>query len=185
MAAFGQIAYPPQEVRIDDLPSLAAKSNEVSDVLAASVATILHDKGVCCGQDSALADSLASADPLSLKDVAAKLQGHHHLSDGRPVMVTAEFWSQAAAGADNIIVALRDKRALLMQWNSHLYVIYGVVFVESVTSNGETTAKSNVIQKIHLLDLRYSDSRRNVVFDRAKEGMNNVQGLLLLESKPQ
>src|SRR5882724_3491807 len=81
-----QVYHPGQEVRVKGLPALIARSHDAADVLMTSLDTIVHDRSLCCGKDSALEDSVAQADPASLKDVAAKLQGRHLLSDGRPVL---------------------------------------------------------------------------------------------------
>src|SRR3984957_7433472 len=83
-----QHTYMPDGVRVS-LPKVTAKSQEPSDVLMASIETIVQDREVCCGKDSALEDAAQRADPSSLQDVAAKLQGRHLLSDGRPIIVTA------------------------------------------------------------------------------------------------
>jgi hypothetical protein len=125
-SALTQDYYGLQEVRVDGLPSLMARSHEPSDVLLTSLDTIIHDRSVCCGKDSALEVSLAHADPLSLKDVAAKVQGRQLLSDGRPIMVTADFVEPTAVSAGWLITVFHDKHAVLLEWNSHIYVCFGV-----------------------------------------------------------
>ena len=125
--AYAQEYYPNKEVRINDLPPLTAKSKDASDVLAASVEIILRDKEICCGKNSALEDSIQRADPKSLKDVAARLQGRHLLSDGRPIMVTAEYVPATSLVAGTLISTLSEKQPLLMEWNSHLYLATGLV----------------------------------------------------------
>ena len=50
----GQIAYPDQEVRVHHLHALMSVSQDPSYVLLTSLDTILHDKSLCCGKDSAL-----------------------------------------------------------------------------------------------------------------------------------
>jgi hypothetical protein len=80
--------YPNQEVRIDDLSSMTAKSKHAADVLAASAETVFRDKEVCCGKNSALEDRIQMADPKSLKDIGDKLRGRQLLSDG------ARSWSK-------------------------------------------------------------------------------------------
>lgn len=172
----GQTYYSIPEVRVSGLPVLVARSHDPSDVLRTSLATILHDKSVCCGKDSALEDSVARGDPLSLKDVAAKLQGRHLLSDGRPIMVTAEYSEPAAINSGMLITTLHDKHALLMEWNSYLYVCYGVTYRRDYDPN--TGVELNTILKFLLLDTRYSDSRRETLFDRATDDSNSVQGML-------
>ena len=62
------------------------------------------------------------------------------------------------------------------QWNSHLYVCYGVTYVKDY--NAKTGAELDTINKFLLLDTRYSDSRREVVFDRETDDWSKVQGML-------
>jgi len=184
--ASAQPFYQDQTLEIHDLPNLVARTHDPSDVLLTSLDTILHDKAICCGRDSALEDSAQQADPKSLKDVATKLDGRHLLSDGRPIMVTAQFLTPDAVSSGGLISALLDQRAAVMLWNSHLYVVHGIVFIwtpdYSPEGGGSTTS---VIRKILLWDTRYSDARREVVFDRETEDPNKVQGLLFLKWAPQ
>ena len=182
VGCFAQIYSPDQEVRISDLPLLTAKSKNASDVLATSVEMILRDRKVCCGRNSALEDSVQAADPKSLQDVAKKLQGRHLLSDGRPIMVTAEYVPAASVNSGQLIRTLTEKHALLMEWNSHLYVVYGVVYDQTVNQD---SGIMNAIHKFLLLDTRFSDERRDVSFDRLKDDWGKVQGLLMLKAAPQ
>ena len=151
-SAQGQHTYMPDGVRVNDLPRLMARSHDPSDVLLTSLDTILQDKEVCCGKDSALEDSAQRADPASLKDVAAKLQGRHLLSDGRPLMVNAQYIAPDAINAYLLIETLQKKHAMLMLWKSHLYVLYGVMFVEDYDPNTGTGADN--VTKLLLVDTR-------------------------------
>ena len=175
--------YPNQEVRVSRLAVLRARSHDPSDVLLTALETVLHDRDICCGKDSALEDSAARADPLSAKDVATKLQGRHLLSDGRPIMVTAEYFEPAAINSGMLIVTLRDQHALLMEWNSRWYVCYGVIYTKYVDPN--SGMELDTINKFLLLDTRYSDARREVVFDRATDDWSKVQAMLRLSFAPQ
>lgn len=185
--AYGQVFNTDLEVKVSGLPALMARSHDATDVLPTALDTIFHDRRVCCGKDSALEDCVAAADPQSLKDLASKLQGRHLLSDGRPIQVTAEFWPPDAINSGKTISALTDKQALLMMWDSHLYVLYGAVYrwvwVGGTTEGGATAM--TVIRKFLLLDTRFSDSRREVVFTRGVDDADEVQGLLFLQTKPQ
>jgi hypothetical protein len=180
--ANAQDYYSNKEVRISELPSLTAKSRDRSDVLAASVQIIFRDQDVCCGKNSALEDAVQRADPKSLKDVAAKLQGRHLLSDGRPIMVAADYVPAAALNSGALIAALTENHALLMEWNSHLYVVYGVVYVETLDDKGGIL---DAIRTLLLLDARFSDERRQVTFNRLSDDWGQVQGLLMLKAAPQ
>ena len=175
-----QVAYPEQEIRVRDLPSLTARSTHAPDALATSLEMIFNKKEVCCGKDSALEDSVQSSDPKSLKDIANKLQGRHLLSDGRPITVTTEYLTPDQVSAGHLIAMLRDQRPALMMWNSHLYVLYGASYVE--TDDYSTNQISYAVHKFLLQDVRFSDGRRQVSFDRLTEDPTKVQGLLFLQS---
>ena len=171
-----------KEIRISKLPSLAARSTDASDVLVAAADIIFRDQEVCCGKKSALGDRVRLADPMSLESIADKLRGRNVLGDGRAFMVTAEYLSPPSVNVGELISAVTEKHAPLMQWNSHLYVVYGVVFDE--TLDPSTGARMNDLHKLLLLDPRFSDERREVSFDRTTD-WEKVQGLLILLAAPQ
>jgi hypothetical protein len=128
--------HPNQEVRIRDLPTLTASSDKASVVLAVALETILHDNAVCCGKDSALEDEVLSDFP-SLKDLGAKVEGRHLLSDGQPIMIHAEYAPQSSVNSGvNIVNALQDQHAALIEWKSHVYLLYGATFNETRYSSG-------------------------------------------------
>jgi hypothetical protein len=177
------IVKPNQEIRVAHLPRLAARSPDPSYVLLTSLDIIFHDHGVCCAKDSALGDSAAAADPSSVKDIIAKLRGRHLFSDGRPVMISVlDLAPQATRNPGTVVRALTNKRAMLLMWNSHLYVLYGALFDEAQYADGSLVESIN---QLFLLDPRYSDSRREVSFKREKDDWNQVEGLLLLSVSPQ
>jgi hypothetical protein len=178
--AYGQIYSPEREVRISDLPGLTAASKNGSDVLAASLEIILRDAGVCCGRNSALGDRVQLADPKSLRDIADKLRGKHVMSDGRTVTVTADFVPAAAVNVGQLIGMILAKRATLMEWNAHLYVVYGVTYDEGVDENG---AILDSILKILLVDTKFSDERRELLFNRASDDWGKVQGILTVKAE--
>ena len=180
--AHGQYYFPNRELRISDLPTLTAKSKDPSDVLVAAVQIIFHDAEVCCSKNSALEDDVQRPDPKSLKDIAAKLQGRHLLSDSRPIMVTADYVPADQVNPGQIVGALREKRLPLIEWDSRMYVLYGAIFDE--TSDPET-GTVDAIHKLFLLDVRFSDARREITFNRDTDDWGKVQGLLMLKAAPQ
>jgi hypothetical protein len=182
-SAQGQHTYNPDGIRVNDLPKLMARTSEPSDVLMTSLDIILHNREVCCGKDSALEDSVQRADPASLQDIAAKLQGRHLLSDGRPIMVTAQYIAPDAIYGYGLIDTLQKKHAMLLMWKSHLYVLYGAAYVEDYDPD-RATGTDNVT-KLLLIDTRYSDARRNVEFDRQTDDWSKVQGVVWVAFGPQ
>jgi len=184
--AQGQVLYQDQEIEVHELPSLMARSPHSADVLLISLDTVFHDREICCGKDSALEESVGAADPKSLKDVASKLQGRHFLSDGRPIMVTATYSATEAVNSGMLITWFQNHHAALMQWNSRTYVVHGIVYqwtTSGTPDSGEQTG--TVIHKFLLWDTRYSDSRREVVFNRETDDLGKVDGFLFVDVKPQ
>jgi hypothetical protein len=183
--AYGQAqdTYKPESVRVSNLPTLMARSHDPSDVLLTSLDTILRDREVCCGKDSALEDSAQRADPASPQDVAAKLQGRHLLSDGRPIAVTATYIAPNAINANLLIETLRQQHAMLLFWKSRLYVLYGATYMEEFDPNSGIISYN--ILTLLLIDSRYSDSRRNVEFNRETDDWTKVQGVLWVAAAPQ
>src|SRR5271166_6347929 len=182
----GQVLYQDQVIEVRELPSLMARSPHSADVLLTSLDTIFHDREICCGKDSALEDGAGAADPKSLKDVASKLQGRHFLSDGRPILVTATYLTPDAVNSGMLITWFQNHHAALMQWNSRVYVVHGIVYqwtASGTPDSGEQTG--TVIHKFLLWDTRFSDSRREVVFNRETDALGKVDGLLFVEVKPQ
>ena len=96
-------------------------------------------------------------------------------------MVTAEYLP-ATWLVTGVINALAAKQALIMEWNSHLYIVQGVTYGTSYSAEG---ARMDSIFKIFLVDPRYSDQRREVTFDRQTDDWGKVEGLLMLKAAPQ
>jgi hypothetical protein len=169
--------FPNQEVHVNNLPSLTAPSKDTSAVIATAVETVLHDSTLCCGKDSALGD-LVHSEPRTLKELGTKLQGRHLLSDGRPIMVNAEYAPQASINSGSVIGALKEQRASLFEWKSRVYVLYGATFNEDRCVSG---ARRYAIVDFRLLDLRFvNGQQREAVFNRGTDDLGKVQGLLTL-----
>lgn len=176
--AQAQVPYLSQEVQVHDLPLVTARSHDPSDVLLASLEIILHDTEVCCGKNSALVDSLARVDAMSLKDAAGKLEGRHLLGDGRPILIKTNYLSPEMVNAENLLHMMLDQQAVLLEWDSHLYVVRGLEFVWEPDGQGHTFP---VIRKLMLTDTRYSDSRHEVVFTRGVDDAAKLEGMLFVQ----
>ena len=175
-----RVFLPNQEVRVHELPALTAPSKNKTAVLSTELEITFRDKTVCCGKDSALEDAVLS-DPASLKELGARLQGRHWLSDGRPILVSADYVPRASVTPGLILAALMEQHAPLVEWKSHFYVLYGAIFNETLATSGRDYA----IHKLLLLDPRFSDGRREVVFDREVEDWEKIGGLLIPVVRPQ
>lgn len=170
--------HPNVEVLVDGLSPLMARTPDLPDVLLTSLDIVFHDPAICCGRDSVLEDRATAADPLSLKEVASKVEGTWALSDGRRIRITAEMLGPTPSLdiSYRIVNTLKSKHSLLLEWNSHLYVLYGAIFDEVSTPD---VGSQYMIHKLLLLDTRYSDARRKVTFNRDTDDWTKVHGLLL------
>ncbi|HXY03168.1 MAG TPA: hypothetical protein VEI49_06285 [Terriglobales bacterium] len=171
------LTRPNREVRVALLPPAASASKDPTDILEASVEMAVMDPAVCCGRKSALEDEAALTEPTSVKQLGEKLRGKHHLDSGEAATVVDQYWPGSSVSAENIVGCLSQQHPLLMEWNEHVYVVYGAVFDEYAYSSG---AVMDVIKKLLLLDLRYSGKRRYVSFDRQADDWSKVTGLLAL-----
>lgn len=178
-----QTIYPEEEIHVHNLPSLTARSHNSEEVLLASLEMVIQDKEICCGKDSALQDSALAADSSSLADIARRLNGRHLLADGRPIKVKAEHLSLTEASPGYLISTILNQHALLLQWNSHLYVVHGLTYLRTV--DNVTGATTFAIHKILLMDARFSDSRRNIVFNRDNDDVSKIQGFLFVQAGPE
>jgi hypothetical protein len=172
-----------QEVRVNDLAALTAPSKNRPAVLATALEMIVHDKSVCCGKDSALADTMeyaALSDSISLQEFGAKVQGKHLSSNGQPVNINAEYVPQKSITADFIVRSLLGQHAPLMEWKSHIYVLYGALYDENRFYSG---VREFEVIKLFLLDPRFSGEGREIVFNRETDDLGKVQGLLSVTVK--
>jgi len=166
-----------QEIRVRDLPLPTAQSSGTQ--LIAALETIFREPRLCCGKNSALEDAVLSADALSLKELGNKLQGRRLLADGHTIIVATEYLPPYSITPEQIIAPLMNNQPLLIQWNSHFYVVYGVIFNEKLYYSGH---RDYFIHKLLLLDTRFSDTRRETSFDRLKDDWTKLQGLLMLRT---
>ena len=180
--AFGQVFDKDLEIRVDTLPTLVASSTDPMDVLVTSLAVVFHDREICCGKDSALGDRVQTADPKSLKNVASKLNGRHLLSDGRPLVVTADYMAPDAMNSGTLIGMITAQHAGLMQWNAHLYVVDGLIYRWIIRGSGSTSAPMTEIHKLLLRDPRFTDERQKVEFDRSSDDITTIGGFLFVET---
>jgi hypothetical protein len=173
----GYVVHPNQEVRVASLPSTVASSTSESAVLTASLTTAIMQPDVCCDRNSALEARIPSARNMSLKDLGEKLRGKHYLESGLSVQVTDQYWSGASVNIEDIIISLTAQHPLLMEWNGHLYVVYGAVFNEYVYNSGLI---QHILKTLLLIDVRFSDQRRYVTFNRQTDDWGKVTELLAL-----
>jgi hypothetical protein len=170
------VTHTNRETRVANLPLPTTPLADSSAVLAAAIEAVLRDKDVCCGKDSALQDDVLSA-PSSLKELGAKIEGRHVLSDGLSVLVHADYIPQISIDPSFLINSLIDQHAMLIEWKSRVYVLSGALFDEILYEGG---SRQYVVHRLFLLDLRFSDQRREIEINNDSGDLKQVQGFLSL-----
>lgn len=171
---------------------LAAKSNDPADVVSAAVQSILADPDICCGKYSSLVDQVQSANSYGLRSLAVKLNGRHVRPDGRPFVLDTKYLSvhrkdgTPGSSISNILLSLRANQPLLMTWHSHLYVIYGAVYAQIVTSETDPSGGGGATETYTIKSLQLMDpvTGEKKVFEAALQNWNGVEELLALTVQP-
>jgi hypothetical protein len=180
------VFLPNQQVVVPTLPPLVATSTDRSAGMAAALEIVIHDKAVCCGKDSALEDAALYASlsaSVSLKELSAKIQGRHLLSDGRPIQVNAEYLVHSSVNGGWIVNTLREQRALLLEWGDRVYVVYGAIF--DIARDTGSGVEAFAVHKLLLLDPRFSDRKRVTEFNRDSDDWEKVRGITVVKVLPQ
>ena len=157
-----------------NLPVLTASSGDSSVVLATALEIAIQNNAVCCGKDSALEETMVSK-PGNLKELNAKLEDRYRWGNTQRFVIQAKYIPQSSIDSDLILGSLFNRHALLMEWKSHFYVLYGAVFNETLYHSG---ARHYAIVKLLLLDPQFAGPGREVVFNRETDDLGRVQGLL-------
>ncbi len=173
------VVHPNQEVTVKNLHLKLARWPGETAALAGALETILDFPQLCCGRNSSIPALPASARSNSLQEIAAKLNGKHVLSDGRPVFVAAHYFSASAITSHQIVAFLMENQALLVQWDSHFFVLSGAVFDDKVYSDGN---RDIILRKLRLFDPDATAAAHEITFDREKDQWSEVQGFLLIKA---
>ncbi len=168
-----EVVYPYRRVTVANLAVVTATDTSRPAVAKAALAIVVSASKLKCDPDSqieSVADAKAAA---SLRTLVTKISGASCAVNGRTLRVTASFVPNGAIQANSIVASLNGGTPLLVSWKGALYVLYGVVYDAHVHYSGR---QDNVIRKLLLIDPRYSDKRRLVVFEREKDNFAQVEG---------
>jgi len=100
------------------------------------------------------------------------------LSDSLPINVRVEYLPQSSLSARVLVNSLTDQKPMLIEWKSRVYVLYGAVYDE--TRIYDPDGWQFTIRKLLLLDVRFSDRRKEVEFNSETDDWKTIQGLLTL-----
>ena len=100
------------------------------------------------------------------------------MSDSLPINVRVEYLPQSSLSARVLVNSLTDQKPMLIEWKSRVYVLYGAVYDE--TRIYDPDGWQFTIRKLLLLDVRFSDRRKEVEFNSETDDWKTIQGLLTL-----
>ncbi len=171
------VFHPNQRVTVPDLAPVTAPDASASTVAKAAVAILLSASKIQCDPSSHVENVAEEYAGPSLRTLAGKLSGASCTVEGRRIGITATFVPNGEIQGDNLIASLIAGKPLLMAWSTNLYVLYGVVYDETLHSDG---SRVNSIRELLLIDPRYSDKRRLVVFRRESDDFTRVEGIAMI-----
>lgn len=169
-----EVVHPNLRVAVSNMPSVKVFDQSATAVAKAAVATVLGAVEINCDSGSQLNTVLEANAGAPLQTLAAKLSGASCMTNGNIVHLSASFTPNGSIQADGIIAPIVHGKPLLIRWNDALYVLYGVIYDEHLHNSGK---RENVIRQLLLIDPRYTDQRRFVIFDREKNDFAQVEGI--------
>jgi hypothetical protein len=159
------VVHPNQEVVVHNMRLSAATQASSEAALAAALESVFNNPSVCCGRQSTFADTEVAGNP-SLQELSKKLGGRHTLTDGRPLAITAEFYSASTITAADLISLLRNNSHMLTEWNGQVYVLRGVTFDDKVYSDG---SHDYFLRKLLLFDPSRDSTSHKTSFTRGED----------------
>ncbi|HUQ50365.1 MAG TPA: hypothetical protein VM056_06600 [Terriglobales bacterium] len=106
------------------------------------------------------------------------VKGSRTPNDLRKIRVETEFIPGAPSAADAYIVRFREGQPVMLIWNGHPYLWYGLVYDEYVHSNGSRMFE---MRELKLLDpLAKSKKEQVVTFVKGKDDPAQINGVMVL-----
>lgn len=173
----GVVARPPQTDELAQRPALAALQPCPNWAWAAGVEMLLEAQGVRLDQRHWVLKANGGEVCLprvSPEQLARVIDGDYALASGRKIRLQAR-WQNGVISADEVIMAARRQRPLLLFWRGHPYVAYGAVYNEFIASTGHRMFE---ISEIKLYDAAGVADGRYVTFLRGRDDIADIQGVM-------
>ena len=114
----------------------------------------------------------------SYQELAEKISHEYTLDDGRHFFLEARYSAGAPTTVAPMIVALRDKRPLLLVWKHHPYVLIGLIYDEYVAMDGE---RQFLPKELKLID---PEAGKSVSFVCERDNPASIDGIMEVLVKP-
>jgi hypothetical protein len=171
--------HPNQRITVSVADTYALDSSNTA-VANAALGIVLSSSNLKCEAGSQLQSIIESYAQSALEALSKKISGTTCLKNGAVEHLETAFMPNGAIRPEQIISPLIEGDPLLLKWKGTFFVLYGVVYDEHVHRSG---GRNNVIRELLLIDPRYQDNRRFVVFDREKNNFGEVEGMVKLTLK--
>ncbi len=116
------------------------------------------------------------------EDLPRLVEGEYALEDGRKVRVSASYLAGAPTNIDDLIVAMRQGRPLILFWKGHAYLLCGLLYDEYIGANGQRVF---VVREMKLRDPYVAaGDKQFVTFVRDTDDANDIDGLMQVKVTP-
>ena len=171
-----EVVHPNQRVEVSNLAPLSTP--EGTSTAQVGMQIVLAAQNVHCDKRSEAEAAAQTVTNNSLKDLVRRVSGANCVTERGPLKLAATFVPNSAIQGDDLIAALMHHKPQLIQYRGAVMVLYGVIFDEHLRSDGSRT---NIVRTFLMLDPRYQDARRWVVFVRDKDAFSQVDGVGSIE----
>ena len=118
----------------------------------------------------------------NFEDLPRLVEGEYVLEDGRKVRVSASYLAGAPTNIDDLIVAMRQGRPLILFWKGHAYLLCGLIYDEYIAGGGH---RIFVVREMKLRDPYVAaGDKQFVTFVKDTDDPNDIDGLMQVKVTP-
>ena len=177
----GHMLKPGQTADLASLPTVVAKQNCDNWAWAATLEAMLRMQGAVLDQTMWITrlngGEVCLPSAGNWEDLQRTLERTYYvLDDGRKLRLEPRFVPGAPTVPDDLILAVRRGEPRMLVWRGHAYLLAGVVYDESIGSNG---SREFEITNLKLLDpcASVGSPQRLVTFTRDKDNAAEIDGV--------
>ena len=153
---------------------------------AAALETALRLQQVKLGQRELITKlqggEVCDDDFRRFEDLPRLVEGEYVREDGSKLRVSASYLAGAPTNVDDLFVALRRGRPLILFWKGHAYLLCGLLYDEFIASDG---GRVFVVREMKLRDPYVAaGDKQFVTFVRGTDDPNNIDGLMQVTVTP-
>lgn len=125
--------------------------------------------------------SVCLQSPGDLNDLAQRISHDYVLPDGQKFRLSADFTSGCPTQADPLILAIRQRRPIMMLWRNQSYLLTGIIYDEYIAPTGN---KMFIVTELQFFDPAAEEGKREISFVRDRDNPDDLNGVLELSIYP-